>query len=100
MNGPPVVLTMQGLALPPRPFRATLQVVFLGQDLAAVLGFAVLGHLDPTVAICAAAGGIGVPAGWWAGDRLFTRIPAQWFRRLVLVTVATTAVVSLATAVS
>ncbi len=98
MNGPPIVLTMQALSLGPRPFRATLQVIFFGQDAVAVVAFAVLGYLDPAVAMCAAAAAVGVPAGWWVGDRLFGLLPTEWFRRLVLVTVTSTAVVSIVTA--
>jgi uncharacterized membrane protein YfcA len=98
MNGPPVVLTMQASPLEPRSFRATLQVIFFGQDVAAVAAFAVLGLLDPVVAMCGAAAAVGVPVGWWAGDRLFGLLPGEWFRRLVLVTVTSTAVVSIVTA--
>ncbi len=61
MNGPPVVLMMQALRLPPRPFRATLQVIFFGQDAAAVAAFAVLGYLDPAVLVVVA--GVTVPPG-------------------------------------
>ncbi|WP_167760879.1 sulfite exporter TauE/SafE family protein [Geodermatophilus sp. DF01-2] len=98
MNGPPVVLMMQARALPPRPFRATLQVVFFGQDVAAVAAFAVLGYLDPAVATVVAAAAVGVPAGWWLGDRLFGLLPPAGFRILVLTTVTASAAVSLATA--
>jgi uncharacterized membrane protein YfcA len=71
MNGPPVVLMMQGLALVPRPFRASLQLIFFGQDVAAVAAFAVLGYLDAAVATVVVAGAAAVPVGWWLGDRLF-----------------------------
>lgn len=97
MNGPPVVLMMQAVSPAPRRFRATLQVIFFGQDAAAVAAFAVLGYLDPAVAAAVVAGAFGVPAGWWLGDRLFALLPPAQFRFLVLGTIATTAVVSLAT---
>lgn len=98
MNGPPVVLMMQAISLAPRRFRATLQVIFFGQDLAAVAAFAVLGYLDSAVAAAVVAGAAGVPAGWWLGDRLFGLLPTAHFRVLVLGTVTATAVVSIATA--
>jgi uncharacterized membrane protein YfcA len=98
MNGPPVVLMLQARAIAPRPFRATLQVIFFGQDIAAVAAFAVLGYLDPAVATIVAAAVVGVPAGWWLGDRLFGLLPPAGFRILVLTTVTATAAVSLATA--
>ena len=98
MNGPPVVLSMHGLALPPRRFRATLQVVFFGQDAAAVFAFAVLGSLDPAVATVVAAGVLGVPGGWWLGNTLFRRLPADGFRRVVLTAVTASAAVAIATA--
>jgi uncharacterized protein len=100
MNGPPLVLTMQPLSLAPRPFRATLQVVFFGQDVAAVAAFAVLGYVSPVVATAVAAGAVGVPAGWWLGDRLFGLLPPAGFRALVLATVTSTAVVSIVTALT
>jgi uncharacterized membrane protein YfcA len=98
MNGPPVVLMMQSISPAPRRFRATLQVVFFGQDAAAVVAFAVLGYLDPAVAAVVGAGAVGVPAGWWLGERLFGLLTPAQFRVLVLGTVTSTAVASIATA--
>lgn len=95
MNGPPVVIALQALDLSPRRFRATLQAIFCGQDLLAVAGFAVLGVVGPAVAVAVAAAAVGVPMGWWIGDRLFGLLPAEWFRRLVLAMLAATALVAL-----
>lgn len=98
MNGPPAVLMMQAISPAPRRFRATLQVIFFGQDAAAVAAFAVLGYLDSAVAAAVVAGALGVPAGCWLGNRLFALLPTAQFRFVVLGTTTTTAVVSLATA--
>jgi uncharacterized membrane protein YfcA len=100
MNGPPVVLGLQSLGLPPRRFRGTLQAVFCGQDLVAVGAFLVLGHLDPGIAAAVVAGAVGVPVGWWAGDRVFGWLPPERFRTVVLSMLALTAVVSLSAAVT
>ncbi len=100
MNGPPVVLSLQSLDLPPRRFRGTLQVVFCGQDLVAVGAFLVLGHLDLQIAAPVVAGAAAVPVGWWAGDRVFRWLPPERFRTAVLAMLAVTAVVSLSAAVT
>ncbi len=100
MNGPPVVLTLQALGLPPRRFRGTLQVVFFAQDLVAVGAFLTLGHVDRVIAAVVVAGALGVPVGWWAGDRLFSWLPSERFRTVVLSTLVLTALVSLSTAVA
>ncbi|WP_157936727.1 sulfite exporter TauE/SafE family protein [Geodermatophilus chilensis] len=100
MNGPPVVLALQALRLPPRRFRGTLQVVFCVQDLVAVGAFLALGHVDREIAAVVVAGALGVPLGWWSGDRLFSWLPPERFRAVVLSTLVLTALVSLTTAVA
>ncbi|MFJ2704986.1 sulfite exporter TauE/SafE family protein [Streptomyces sp. NPDC087428] len=82
MNGPPLVLALQGLE--PRRYRATLQAVFCGQDVVAVAIFVALGHVSPTALLLTAAGVLGLPLGWAMGDRVFRRVPAQRFRPIVL----------------
>lgn len=94
MNGPPVVVALQALDLSPRRFRATLQAIFCVQDLLAVAGFAALGTVGPPVAAAVAGAAVGVPAGWWLGDRLFGLLPAERFRQLVLTMLAGTALVA------
>jgi uncharacterized membrane protein YfcA len=98
MNGPPVVLTLQARGLPPRRFRGTLQVVFCAQDLVAVAAFVALGQVDRVIPTAVVAGALGVPVGWWAGDRLFRCLPPERFRAVVLSTLALTAIVALSTA--
>lgn len=91
MNGPPLVLGVLAERPEPRRFRGTLQAVLAAQDLVAVLGFVVIGldvrGLLPYVAI----GVLASRGGWWAGDRVFTRIPAKRFDRVVAVALAASA---------
>jgi uncharacterized membrane protein YfcA len=84
MNGPPLVITLQALRLRSDAFRATLQAVFCAQDVAAVAGFVAVGQLNRTVLVAVAAGLPGLPLGWLLGDRVFTRIDQDVFRRVVL----------------
>ncbi|MEO6881548.1 MAG: sulfite exporter TauE/SafE family protein [Mycobacteriaceae bacterium] len=100
MNGPPLVVLLQAMGQSPRRFRATLQVTFFAQDLAAVVLFLVTGLLSPAVWGLAAAGVLGVPLGWWLGDRLFGALSAARFRRVVLGGLAVLALTSLVTAVA
>lgn len=91
MNGPPLVLAMDSQRLTPRRFRGTLQVVLCGQDLAAVIGFVVIGSIDSTALLATAAGVVASPVGWLLGDRVFHRIPAHVFGRVLLLGLAVSA---------
>lgn len=88
MNGPPLVLVLQGMNGSPRTFRATLQAVFCLHDLMALAAFAVLGAVDSTVMVAAAGGLVGVRGGWWLGGHVFDRLSVVMFRRGVLVSLA------------
>lgn len=100
MNGPPLVVTLQAMGMPPRPFRATLQGVFIVQDIFGVAGFLLVGSVDATALFLAATGVVGIPIGWWLGDHVFRRMSAETFRRVVLVGLAMTAVVAAVRALS
>lgn len=95
MNGPPVVLALQALNYPARRFRATLQGIFVGQDLIAVIAFGVLGFLDREVAVVVFGGVFGIPLGWLAGDRLLRMMTERQFRIVVMLVLVATAVVTL-----
>jgi uncharacterized membrane protein YfcA len=84
MNGPPLVITLQAMRLRADRFRATLQAVFCTQDVAAVLGFVLVGQVSRTVLVAVAAGLPGLPLGWLLGDRVFTGLDAAVFRKVVL----------------
>lgn len=94
MNGPPLVVILQAIGLSPRRFRATLQGVFCVQDLLAVIGFAVIGSISRTALLLVAGGVLGMPVGWWLGDKGFHRLSPTVFRRVVLAFLAVTAVVA------
>lgn len=95
MNGPPLVLSLQAVGLPPRRFRATLQAVFCGQGAVAVTAFALTGHLHAATLAAVAGGVVGLPAGWAIGNRIFQRLSPERFRTIVLAGLFATAVVAL-----
>lgn len=88
MNGPPLVLALQGMGLTPRRFRASLQAAFVLQDAVAVGGFVLVGRLSQDAITVAAVGIPGLILGWLVGERAFARINQVTFRRIVLVVLA------------
>ncbi len=84
LNGPPLVLALAGRS-GPRATRATLQAVFAGQDLLALVGFALTGLLAPSLAPYAVAGIIGIRVGWALGGVAFNRLSPGGFDRVVRV---------------
>ncbi len=82
INGPPLVLALRGLE--PRRYRATLQVTFLLQDVAALAALAIAGHASATGLWLALAGIGGIPLGWRLGDHLFGRVTPGRLRLLIL----------------
>lgn len=95
MNGPPLVLALQGSDLSPVRFRATLQAVFTNQDAIALMALVALGHADLTSGIYVAVGLVAVPLGWRLGDRVFGLLSPAAFRGTVLAGLAVTALVAL-----
>lgn len=95
MNGPPLVLGVFAQRPEPRRFRGTLQAVLCAQDIAAVAGFAVVGVGLLALLPYAVLGVVSSRAGWWVGDRVFARIPAKRFDRVVAVALAASAVMLL-----
>lgn len=100
MNGPPLVLALQGMGLAPRQFRASLQAAFVVQDAVAVGGFALVGQISQDAMIVAAAGIPGLIIGWLIGDRAFARISPETFRRIVLVMLAASGTLAVAQAIA
>lgn len=64
----------------------------------ALVGFAAVGAVGRTVVVLTVAGVLGIPLGWWVGERWFSALSAEAFRRLVLAFLAVTAVVAAYTA--
>ncbi len=86
LNGPPLVLTLQSMQVSPAVTRGTLQRVFQGQDVAAVLAFVLVGRVNLEIVVLALSGMVGVPLGWAWGDRLFGKFSPEVFRIVVLAT--------------
>lgn len=84
MNGPPLVAAFGAMGLPPREFRATLQVVFTVQGIFVIIGY-LLTHQYSSESLAALIPAIPALAlGWTIGNKLFGRISPEQFGRLVL----------------
>lgn len=97
MNGPPLVITLQGQGLPPDVFRATISAVFVASGVIATVTFAVAGQIDHTVLVGLAVGVPAVAAGFLGGEALFRRTDPARFRTIVLAMLTASALVALVT---
>lgn len=84
INGPPVVLAFQAQDMPPRAFRATLAAVFALQRVVALAMIGAAGLMRPDALGLALSGIPAVLVGWELGNRVFHRLDAARFKRLVL----------------
>jgi uncharacterized membrane protein YfcA len=93
-TGPPMIAALQAMGYDPRRFRATLSAAFSFTGLLGLAGFLVIGQITER----AVALGLGtipaVIAGWLAGNRLFARIDAQRFRKVVLSALVVSSVIT------
>jgi len=83
-NGPPLVAVFRAMGYGQRAFRATLAAVFLGTGVLGAIGFVLAGAVTRRASIVAL---VGLPAavlGWAVGDRIFSRLNAGAFRRVLL----------------
>jgi uncharacterized membrane protein YfcA len=97
MNGPPVVLYMQGKGMLPAPFRATIAAYFLASGLIAVGLFTLDGQVT---GLTMARAGISIPGiivGWLIGNRVFQRMGPERFRSVVIGVLLLSAVIALVT---
>jgi uncharacterized protein len=99
-NGPPLIAAFQGMGYDRHTFRATLAAVFAGTGVLSVAGFIAVGLVDARVTRLGLVGLPGVAIGWLVGDRVFGRIDANGFRKVVLVALTATAAVTLAKAIT
>lgn len=83
-SGPPIVITFHGRGLDPNEFRASLTGVFTLQGLTAIALFAAGGKFDADVWRVIVVGTPAMLLGWLAGNRTFSRIDPDRFRRIVL----------------
>ncbi|UQA93721.1 sulfite exporter TauE/SafE family protein [Streptomyces halobius] len=84
IDGPPMVAALHSMKLEPRVQRATLGVVFSGTSLFALAGYGVSGQLNATVGQTLLAGIPAFVVGILAGEKIFSRLNAEWFRRVIL----------------
>lgn len=83
MNGPPVVIYLQGLGHPPEEFRAGLAVFFFSVSAVTLAAFAATGVVSMPALGLAAAALPAVAVGSVAGHALLRRTHPALFRRLV-----------------
>jgi uncharacterized membrane protein YfcA len=98
VNGPPLVIAFQATGMQPAPFRATLQVTFLVQ---AAVALTLFWSQRLVVADVGWVFVIGLPAaavGALVGDRISSRVREGSFRSAVLVLLALTGVLAVASA--
>lgn len=95
MNGPPLVITLQGQGLAPDTFRATLSAVFVASGVLAVTLFTATDQVDRTVLAGIALGIPATLAGFTVGDVVFRRTDPARFRTIVLGMLAASALIAL-----
>ena len=99
MNGPPIVIGIDGSNLKPVNFRATIQVVFFVQGVIALAMFATAGLLNGDVLRLVAVGIVALPVGWVIGNRVFSLMGPDQFRIGVLCMLTLSASVALVSAI-
>jgi uncharacterized membrane protein YfcA len=97
-NGPPLVIAFQAVDMEPVPFRATLQMCFLVQAAVALALFWSRGLVVPDVATTFAVGLPAAVVGGLVGDRIAPRVHDGPFRAAVLVLLALSGALALASA--
>jgi uncharacterized protein len=93
-NGPPLVAAFQAMGYDPRQFRATLGAVFTFTGALGLIGFVVAGQISGAAMAIGLGTVPGALLGWLAGNRLFARIAAAKFRRVVLAALVVSAIVT------
>ncbi len=93
MNGPPLVAALHALRLAAPRQRATLQAIFVLQDVVAVALFCAAGQAPVRIWLSAAVALPGAALGWWVGDHVFHRLDDRQARRIVSALLVTTVTV-------
>jgi hypothetical protein len=83
INGPPVVLYLQGREHPPAEFRGGMAAFFVGSSAVALASYAVTGVMTVDALVLFAASLPGVAVASWAGHRIGDRVQPEVFRMLV-----------------
>jgi hypothetical protein len=100
MNGPPIVLYLQGRRLAPAEFRGALAGFFAVTGVVSVASFALTGAVTRVALGYFAAGLPAVWLGGIAGERLARRLEPELFRRVVLGLLVASASVALVTSLA
>lgn len=95
MGGPPVVLYLTGRGLTKERLRGTLAMFFLMGNIAALAAFAAAGLFDADLAYATLILAMAVIPGSLAGRALTSRLHPGSFRRLVLASMATLAIMEI-----
>jgi uncharacterized membrane protein YfcA len=83
INGPPVVLYLQGREHPPPEFRGGMAAFFMGSSLIAIVSYALAGVITRDALGLFGAALPAVAIASWAGHQLGDRVEPVLFRRLV-----------------
>lgn len=97
-NGPPMVAAFQGMGYDPHKFRATLSAVFAGTSVLSLAGFALAGEVNAQSVWIGLVGLPVVQLGWFAGNAIFKRIDPDRFRKVLLLALLVSAVLTLVSA--
>ncbi|WP_162891184.1 sulfite exporter TauE/SafE family protein [Aeromicrobium sp. A1-2] len=100
MNGPPIVIGLDGLRLSSKQFRATTQVIFVVQDIAALLFFALAGLVTGQTLALWVVSLVALPIGWSLGGLVFDRLNPVRFRAGMLAMLTASACVALGSALT
>ncbi len=100
INGPPVVLYLQGRELPPDDFRAALAVFFLSSNVATMFILAVSGLITVDAVVLWAASLPAVATGFVVGGQIAQRVAPAAFRGIVFCLLFASAFVAIASAIS
>jgi uncharacterized protein len=95
MSGPPLVMALHARHVPPQSFRATLAAVFACGSISSLLLFALVGEFDAQSKHVLLAGAPALLLGIGFGEWRFRRIQPDRFRRLVLVLLVVSGLLSL-----
>jgi uncharacterized membrane protein YfcA len=83
INGPPVVLYLQGREHPPAEFRGGMAAFFVGSSVFAMVSYALAGVVTREALLLFVVALPGIAVASWAGHQVADRVEPALFRRLV-----------------
>jgi uncharacterized membrane protein YfcA len=99
INGPPVVLYLQGREHPPREFRGGMAAFFVGSSVMALVSYAVTGVLSQEAFVLFVVSVPAIVVASWAGHQVADRVEPEVFRRLVFALLFALAAFAMAAAI-